>query len=208
MSELKIVLLEDDAAHARLIMAELKSAGLEFVPKVVSTQEQLELALSEFQPDLILSDFYLPNFDGLLALSICRTKSPEVPFVFVTGVLGEELAIETLKHGATDYVLKTHLSRLIPAVRRALREAEDRAYKKRLDQLVRDELAVIQNDISKDLSKIIGEAATLLDDHLKACGKSPDELESCFLKLSAVKERITSLIARLQTIEKNLNQLK
>ncbi len=76
--------------------------------------------------DLIFADYTLPSFDGLSALKIARQHSPRVPFIFVSGTLGEEVAIEALKVGATDYVFKTRLSRIVPSVRRALREAEER----------------------------------------------------------------------------------
>ena len=77
-------------------------------------------------PDLILSDFHLPNFDGLEALALAQAACPDTPFIFVSGAMGEEVAIDTVKRGATDYVLKDRLSRLGPAVQRALREAEER----------------------------------------------------------------------------------
>src|SRR5207245_2918999 len=87
---------------------------------------------------LILSDYALPSFDGLAALAIAREKCPDVPFIFVTGTMGEEVAIETLKNGATDYVLKTRLSRLVPSVHRALREAQGRAERQRAQQQLRE----------------------------------------------------------------------
>ena len=76
--------------------------------------------------DLILADYTLPSFDGLSALKITQEKCPHVPFIFVSGTLGEEVAIEALKIGATDYVFKTRLSRIVPSVQRALREAKER----------------------------------------------------------------------------------
>jgi signal transduction histidine kinase len=88
--------------------------------------------------DVILSDYALPSFDGLEALAIARAKCPDVPFIFVTGTMGEEVAIETLKKGATDYVLKTRLSRLVPSLHRALREAGERAERKRAEQQLRE----------------------------------------------------------------------
>jgi response regulator RpfG family c-di-GMP phosphodiesterase/signal transduction histidine kinase len=120
---LNIILLEDSALDAELIEQELLQAGLDFSLDRVATREGFVSALEGEPPDLILSDYRLPAFDGLSALRIARKRWPEVPFVFVSGKLGEEMAIETLKRGATDYVLKDRLSRLAPAVRRALAEA-------------------------------------------------------------------------------------
>ncbi len=82
--------------------------------------------MGQFAPDLILADFSLPSLDGYTGPDLAREECSDVPFIFVTGTLGEEVAIETLKKGATDYVLKHRLSRLVPPVQRALREAEGR----------------------------------------------------------------------------------
>jgi formate hydrogenlyase transcriptional activator len=112
------------ATDAELVQRELRKAKLDFNAKVVSTREAFVEAIAEYRPDLILSDYSLPGFDGAEALALAKQQCPEVPWVFVSGAMGEELAIETLKQGATDYVLKQRLSRLAPSVRRALREAE------------------------------------------------------------------------------------
>lgn len=97
-----------------------------FSSRRVETREAFILELDEFYPDLILADNKLPAFEGLTALKIAKEKCPDIPFIFVTGSMGEEWAIETIKRGATDYVLKEHLSRLAPAVNRALKENRER----------------------------------------------------------------------------------
>ena len=122
--ELRILILEDVPADAELEEHELRKAGLVFTSKVVDTREAFLRALDEFLPDLILSDYELPSFDGLAALRIAKEKCPDVPFILVTGKLGEEFAIEKLKEGATDYVLKNNLKRLVPSVERTLEEAK------------------------------------------------------------------------------------
>lgn len=136
--ELRILILEDVAAHAELIERELRKADLVFSARCVATKEAFLNEVNDFKPDLILADYSLPSFDGLSALSIVREQCPEVPFIFVSGAIGEELAIETLKQGATDYVLKQRLSRLVPAVRRALREAEERAARQQAEEALRE----------------------------------------------------------------------
>ncbi len=136
--ELRILILEDVAAHAELIERELRQAEIVFIARRVATQEDFEHELEAFEPDLILADYSLPSFDGISALEIVQEQSPRVPFVFVSGAIGEELAIETLKKGATDYVLKQRLSRLVPAVRRALREAEEQAARHRAEEALRE----------------------------------------------------------------------
>jgi DNA-binding NtrC family response regulator len=124
--ELHILILEDNANDAELMERELRNAGIVLSSKRVETKEDFLKELREFSPDLILSDYSLPQFDGLSALAIAQEKCPDIPFILVSGAIGEDLAIETLKKGATDYVLKSHLSRLVPSIMRALREAEER----------------------------------------------------------------------------------
>jgi PAS domain S-box-containing protein len=123
--ELRILILEDVPADAELEEHELRKAGLVFTSKVVATRKAFLQALDEFIPDLILSDYELPSFDGLEALRIAKEKCPDVPFILVTGKLGEEFVIETLKKGLTDYVLKGNLKRLVPVINRALEETVD-----------------------------------------------------------------------------------
>ena len=109
-----------------------------FTSKVVDTKETFLKELDEFFPDLILSDYDLPSFDGLAALRIAKEKCPDVPFILVTGKVGEEFAIEKLKEGATDYVLKGNLKRLVPSVKRALQEAEEITERKRLQKVLQE----------------------------------------------------------------------
>jgi len=135
--ELRILILEDVAAHAELMERELRKAEMVFSARRVATRAAFIAALRDFNPDLILADYSLPSFDGISALSIAREQCPAAPFVFVSGALGEELAIETLKQGATDYVLKQRLARLAPAVRRALREAEERTARRQAEAALR-----------------------------------------------------------------------
>jgi len=123
-TNLGILILEDVPADAELIQFELKEAGISFTMRWVQNRVSYLNALEEFCPDIILSDYSLPSFDGISALKLAGEKCPEVPFIFVSGALGEEKAIELLKQGATDYVLKSRLSRLGPAVSRALQEAK------------------------------------------------------------------------------------
>ncbi|PLZ95690.1 hybrid sensor histidine kinase/response regulator [Fischerella thermalis CCMEE 5268] len=123
---MRILLLEDSWADAELIGTTLKKSinDCDFVR--VETRTDFIKALKTETLDLILADYALPSFDGFSALELARAICPEVPFIIISGILGEERAIETLKSGATDYVLKQRLERLVPAVKRALREAEER----------------------------------------------------------------------------------
>jgi len=127
--ELSILCVEDVPADIIRLNHALREGGMSFCSKRVDTQEAFVHELEHNPPDVILSDHGLPAFEGFMALTIAREKCPEVPFIFVTGKLGEQIAIETLKNGATDYVLKSNLTKLAPTIQRALREAEERAAK-------------------------------------------------------------------------------
>lgn len=136
--ELRILLVEDVPADAELVKYELTDAGLTFDLRCVATKATFLKELDRFSPDIILSDYSLPSFDGLSALKIAADRYPHVPFIFVSGALGEEKAVELLKKGATDYVLKDRLSRLAPAVSRALQETEERAERKRVENALKE----------------------------------------------------------------------
>jgi len=135
---LRILILEDVPSDAELMEDELTESGLTFVSKRVATKASFIKACDEYQPDIILSDYSLPSFDGLSAMKLALEKCPNVPYIFVSGALGEEMAIELLKKGATDYVLKHRLSRLGPAVSRALQEVEERKERKRIEEELKD----------------------------------------------------------------------
>src|SRR5580658_5086128 len=115
-SPLNILHLEDDPNDMALIHSALESEGIVCEIKCVETREEFVGALEQGGIDLILSDFSLPKFDGLSAIGIARARWPAIPLILVSGTLGEELAIDSMRSGATDYVLKERLARLAPAV--------------------------------------------------------------------------------------------
>ncbi|MEO6186905.1 MAG: diguanylate cyclase, partial [Steroidobacteraceae bacterium] len=120
---IRILFVEDQKVDAELAIHKLKRAGIACEWRRVETGPTLTDALAEFAPDIILSDFSLPHFDGMAALRIAQAQAPMVPFVFLSGTIGEERAIDALRAGAVDYVLKENLARLAPAVKRAIAEA-------------------------------------------------------------------------------------
>ena len=136
--------LEDNPGDSELIQAVLEGEGAICDVTRVETQTEFVACLDEGGFDLIFADYTLPSFDGLSALQIALEKSPDVPFVFVSGTLGEEVAIEALKIGATDYLLKERLSRIGPSVHRALREAKERAEGKRAEALLAGEKRLLE----------------------------------------------------------------
>lgn len=138
--DINILMLEDDQADVELTRHALTSGGLSFSLTPVASRDEFMSQLDQKAPDLLLLDYSVPTFDGLAALETAREKCPQTPAIFVTGTLGEEVVIEMLKSGATDYVLKTRLSRLVPAVQRAMREAGIRSERKRAEDKLRRSL--------------------------------------------------------------------
>src|SRR5271163_4725209 len=135
--KLRILSIEDDPKDAELIQDLLEAENIACEVTRVDTQDALMASLEQGEIDLILADYSLPSFDGISALRLAKKVCPDLPFIFVTGTLGEEVAIEALKVGATDYVLKTRLSRLVPSAFRALREAKERTERKRAEHALR-----------------------------------------------------------------------
>ncbi len=167
---LQILHLEDNPYDAELIRESLRSEGLNCTVTCVDNRQDYVAALTASSPDVILADYALPTFDGQSALQIAQEICPLVPFIFVSGAIGEDKAIESLKAGATDYVFKHRLSGLAPAVRRALREVEARAERRRvvatLGVRARQQAAVAelgqQALTSTDVTELINRAVTLV----------------------------------------------
>ena len=137
LPRLRIVHLEDDLGAHELVRAMLAADGIDAAIEHVDEPQAYRAALAPTPPDLILSDFNLPGIDGHTALAIKRELCPGIPFIFVTGALGEETAVETLRNGATDFVLKGSLARLASSVRRALSEAREHRERLRAEQSLR-----------------------------------------------------------------------
>jgi diguanylate cyclase (GGDEF)-like protein/PAS domain S-box-containing protein len=147
--EIKVLLVEDRVDDAELLLAEMRRRGLPIVSLRVESEPAYTHALRHFAPHLILSDYTLPEFDGPLALRIARRERPDTPFIFVSGTIGEERAIDALQQGAVDYVLKDSRARLVPAIERALKEADDREARR---------LALRQLEASEERFRTISEA--------------------------------------------------
>src|SRR6186713_1145103 len=145
MHPVRLIVVEDMPMEAEIAVRQLESGGFTCSWKRVETESALRVALAEAQPDIILSDFTLPGFDGISALEISREIAPDTPFIFLSGTLGEERAIDALQRGAYDYVLKTNMARIVPAVRRALNDAAIRRARIALEQQLRDIVATSQD---------------------------------------------------------------
>src|SRR5262245_5706073 len=117
---LRLLIVDDHHPDAELSARQIAAAGYRCTWRRVQTEADLRAQLEKFEPDLILSDFTLPQYDGLSALELAANEAPGVPFIFVSGTLGEERAVQALARGAVDYVPKNDRTRLVPAVTRAL----------------------------------------------------------------------------------------
>ena len=165
-SLLRILYLEDDPRDADLVQETLESEGVACEITRVENEADFRAALGNDGFAIVLADFTLPSFDGISALKIAVQKCPEVPFIFVSGTLDEEVAIEALKMGATDYVFKTRLLKILPAIRRALREGQERAERKREEALFTGEkqlLEMIATGIA--LKEILYALCLIIEEH-------------------------------------------
>jgi diguanylate cyclase (GGDEF)-like protein len=207
----RVLLVEDLESDAKLTLLHLGQAGLHCVSRRVETEAAMRSALTEFLPHIILSDFSLPQFDGLAALKIAQDVAPDVPFIYVSGTIGEERAITALHSGAVDYVLKGNLARLAPAVRRALDEASARRQRRaeqthihRLDRVLRmlsgvNALLVRVRDRKELLSEICrlsvsvgGYAASVV--YYKAPGAQTPQIFGCNAEEPDINEALRKAV--------------
>jgi PAS domain S-box-containing protein len=174
---LRILNLEDDKADAELNLAMLSARWPDSELMRVDTRQDFIAALEQGGFDLILSDYTMPCFDGRQALTLAHEKRPETPFIFVSGTIGEDTAIEALKNGATDYVLKHRPIRLIPSVERALREAGERAECARAEQSMRE-----SEHKYRELFECLSDAVFLVDEQTEKIidvNRSAEQLLGC-----------------------------
>jgi len=203
---LRVLHLEDDARDTELVQATLEGEGIQSELTRVEREQDFLAALKRESLDLILADYTLPSFDGLSALRIAQQRSPDVPFIFVSGTLGEDVAIEALKTGATDYVLKTRLARLGPAVTRALGEAREKAERARAETALRRSEAFLAEGqrISHTGSwswNVSSGEVSWSEEHFRIFGYDPQKTQSSYqLFLETVHPEDRS------TIEQNLDR--
>jgi diguanylate cyclase (GGDEF)-like protein/PAS domain S-box-containing protein len=179
---IRVLIAEDVRTDAELSVRELRRAGLRIEHRIVDGEEAFRDALAEFSPQVVLSDFTMPQFDGMAALALCREQAPDVPFIFVSGTIGEEYAIRALKNGATDYVLKTNLVRLPAAVERALQEARERALQRQTERALaatREQLQSLLKTVPDVLWSVEVESRRVLyvsESASSVLGHAPEEL--------------------------------
>ena len=157
---IRVLVVEDSELDAELVLDELGNDGMTIEWRRVENEREFLAALVEFGADIIISDVSMPHFSGYRALEISRERVPDTPFIFVSGTMGEEAAVEAVRRGATDYVLKHNLARLVPSFRRALREAEERSARSTAEKsLLRAQryegLALLASGLSHDLRNVL-----------------------------------------------------
>jgi len=216
-SSLHILHLEDDPDDAALVESTLEAGGIACTTTRVQNHDDFVVALERGDIDVILSDFSLPAFDGFSSLEIAHDRCPDVPFILVSGTLGEELAIDSLKRGATDYVLKERLSRLVPAVHRAMQEVKERVerklaekkreeYSRKLQVLSRRLVEVQETErrnIARELHDEIGQALTVAQLNLQALLQSP-RTKTLLPRLKESLEVVERVLEQVHDISLNL----
>ncbi len=204
---LRILHLEDDANEAFLVQSLLKKEGVLCTIEHVQDRSDFIAALEAGGVDLVISDHSLPGFDGMSALKITREKSPDLPFILMSGTMGEEFAIESLKSGATDYVLKQRRSRLVPALYRAMREVEERAERKLLQEqfLQAQKMEVIgqlSSGVAHDFNNLLG---IIIGNNDYMLGKIPaeDPLRKNSEEIQHATERAAAVTRQLLVFSRN-----
>ena len=223
-TQLRLLHLEDDPVDAELITTTLIEGGIPCQSQLVDTRQAFVAALKEGRMDLILADYSIPGFDGMTALALARQHCPDVPFLFVSATIGEELAIDTMHQGATDYVLKQRLGRLVPSVQRALRELNDRAERKRAEEALRQSekqfrqsqkmeavgrlAGGIAHDFNNLLTVIMGYSQVLLTElgpQHPLCGKIEETLKAGERAATLVRQLLT--FSRKQSLDPKILSL-
>jgi diguanylate cyclase (GGDEF)-like protein/PAS domain S-box-containing protein len=207
----RVLMVEDTETDTKLALRQLRMDGIDCFWKRVETEAAFVAALREGVWDLILSDFSLPNFNGPSALTIAVREAPDVPFIFVSGTIGEERAIEALRRGAVDYVLKTNLQRLAPAVRRALHEASQRIARRVAEERLQDVIDTSRDWIweldrnglfvfsSDSVHGVLGiESAQILGTHFSEWVQDSDRgrVQDAMSRLDSGSRTLDSLTAR------------
>lgn len=173
----KVLILEDNEHDADLLCRELKKSGLNFISKVVQSRSEYEYALENFIPDIILSDYSLPSFDAVTAFHIKKSRVPLVPFIIVSGIIGEENAVALINTGVTDYASKTNLFTLPNKIHRALRDTEIRREKSIADERLKIQAAELIS-INQELSQLNTELENRVAIRTKALAESENRFRN------------------------------
>ena len=202
---ISILYLEDSPRDVELVRERLQSGNLVCELRIASGRAEYEAALAAAQFDLILSDFALPDYDGMTALVLAQAKQPAVPFILISGTLGEEQAVDCILRGATDYVMKQRLHRLVPAVTRALNEARERQQRQAAEAALRASEEYHRNIIATAMDGfwLADRQGRLLDVNAACCqmlGYTRDELLTRSIADIEVTESSAAVAQHMQQI--------
>ena len=198
---LRVLMIEDSEDDTALLVRELRRGGYDVTHERVDTPAAMGSALNKGKWDLVISDHSMPHFSGAAALTLLRQTESEVPFIFVSGTMGEEAAVAALKDGAQDYVMKTNLKRLVPAVQRELRELEVRRERKRLERQVQqlqkfEAIGRLAGGIAHDFNNAIGAIMGWADLALQEA-EPGTRLQERLQKICAQAQRTAGLTSQL-----------
>ncbi len=215
MNDLKVLLVEDSEKDAALILRELRRVGYSVVYRRVETAGEMSAALDAESWDVVLCDHALPEFNGVEALDLLRRRDSNLPFIIVSGHIGEDLAVEAMKGGANDYIMKSNLKRLAPAVLREVRDAQERREKQRVEQELRvteeelqlsrkieqmkDEfIGMVSHELKSPLTVIIGALSVATSE-----GVPPEEAGELIRDALASAESLTVIIDNLLELSRS-----
>ncbi|MBI4772571.1 MAG: response regulator [Deltaproteobacteria bacterium] len=198
--KLRILLLEDNFSDAELIQRELRKFGFDFEVRWAENKAAFLDALDTFVPDILLADYALPGFDGMAALSLARRRFEDIPLILVSGAIGEETAIECLKAGATDYVLKQRLKRLGTVIRRALLESEQLTERKRAEEALRQAKDELEHKVRERTAELVRTVDTLQEE-IAQRRRAEDDVRLANAQLQERAVQLRALARQLTVVE-------
>ncbi|MCR6641626.1 MAG: response regulator [Sporocytophaga sp.] len=202
--KVKILIIEDNDFDFELVERKLQSINFSFEARRAIVEEEFNQHLLQFEPDLILSDFSLPTFSGLEALGIAKKHNPMIPFIFVTGTLGEELAVETMIQGANDYVLKDSLHKLEPAINRVLNEVKEKQKREEAENKLKikvEELKSLVYRISHDIRGPICSVKGILNLIQHSESNSTEAINEYVNIISQVNRKMEGIVLNLSSFQ-------
>lgn len=214
--EARILMLEDVSTDAELTLRLLKGAGIKFTAQRVDTEDAFKKALELFQPDIILLDHELPHYSGALALEFAKETKPKVPCVFVSGMISDAMVVDLMRKGATDYVLKQNMDRLVPVVKRAIQEITKDAKIEELNKLRNEFVHVVSHQLRTPFTVILWNLQmvadiakedknkidpVMIDSVLEAAQKISNRIEDMIIALNIAEGKVVTLDKKSNSLE-------